>query len=247
MDQRLRRRLLPVLGRLIPCVLLLAGPGSTGPASPVDPAIGTAAVSAATSAAVRAEAGPPPRSWPLGPPRPWVVRGWEPPVSAYGPGHRGVDLAAPAGAEVRAVAAGRISFAGQVAGRGVVSINLTGTGDPALRTTYEPVDPALPAGTEVAAGQPVGTMAPGVSHCATGCLHWGLLRGGEYLDPLTLLPPALLGRAGPRLLPVTGTEPLAAEVTLPGAPPPQLIDPDRQASAHRHPSAGSRPPGPDPS
>ncbi|MGI5357727.1 peptidoglycan DD-metalloendopeptidase family protein [Streptomyces sp. CA-252508] len=141
--------------------------------------------------------------WPVGPPRPAVVRGWEPPASAYGPGHRGVDLSAPPGTEVRAAAAGRVSFAGPVAGRGVLSITLTATGAPPLRTTYEPVRPRVRPGTEVAAGQVVAVVAPGAgAHCAPVCLHWGLRRGDTYLDPLSLLPTALLRRPPSRLLPL---------------------------------------------
>ncbi|MFD8814436.1 peptidoglycan DD-metalloendopeptidase family protein, partial [Streptomyces sp. NPDC059627] len=75
------------------------------------------------------------RAWPVGV-RPPVLRGWEPPATVYGPGHRGVDLAASAGEPVRAVAAGRVSYAGRVAGRGVVSVALAGTD---LRTPSEPV------------------------------------------------------------------------------------------------------------
>ncbi len=157
-------------------------------------------------------------SWPVGPPRPLVVRGWDPPASTYGRGHRGVDLAAPPGTPVRAAAAGRISFAGQVAGRGVVAISLTGTGDPPLRTTYEPVEAALPVGTEVSAGQVVGTVEAAASHCEAGCLHWGLLRGEEYLDPLSLLPPWLLARPPSRLLPVFGVPPLESAATPPPEP-----------------------------
>ncbi|MFJ4951753.1 murein hydrolase activator EnvC family protein [Streptomyces sp. NPDC088760] len=140
------------------------------------------------------------RAWPVGV-RPPVLRGWEPPATVYGPGHRGVDLAAPPGAPVRAVAAGRVLFAGRVAGRGVVSVALTGTG---LRTTYEPVRPSVGKGDEVAAGEMVGSVeAPG-SHCGpTPCVHWGLLRGETYLNPLSLLPPWLLTRGPSRLLPVT--------------------------------------------
>ncbi|MEU6351002.1 M23 family metallopeptidase [Streptomyces sp. NPDC047072] len=140
------------------------------------------------------------RAWPVGT-RPAVLRGWEPPATVYGRGHRGVDLAAPAGAPVRAVAAGRVSFAGRVAGRGVVAVELTGTD---LRTTYEPVTASLKKGDEVAAGDPVGTVEPTGSHCTTTCVHWGLLRGDTYLDPLSLLPPWLLRRGPPRLLPVLG-------------------------------------------
>lgn len=140
------------------------------------------------------------RAWPVGV-HPLVLRGWEPPVTPYGPGHRGVDLAAPAGSPVRAVAPGRVSFAGRVAGRGVVSVDLTGTD---LRTTYEPVTPSVREGDEVRAGDAVGAVQPAGSHCPAACVHWGLRRGKTYLNPLSLLPPWLLHRGPPRLLPVLG-------------------------------------------
>ncbi|MEV6652829.1 M23 family metallopeptidase [Streptomyces sp. NPDC051219] len=132
------------------------------------------------------------------PPVPLVLlRGWEPPSSPYAAGHRGVDLAAVPGTAVRAVRAGLVSYAGRVAGRGVLSIALTGTGDPPLRTTYEPVRPLVAEGEEVAAGQVVAVLADGPFHCPSGCLHWGLRRADEYVNPLSLL------RRGPsRLLPV---------------------------------------------
>ncbi|WP_431312940.1 peptidoglycan DD-metalloendopeptidase family protein [Streptomyces silvensis] len=142
-------------------------------------------------------------AWPVGA-RPWVVRGWEPPATKYGAGHRGVDLAAPPGSPVRAAAAGRVAFAGRVAGRGVVSVELSRTGDPPLRTTYEPVRATITEGDRVATGEPLGTLEPAARfHCPTACLHWGLLRRHTYLDPLTLLPPHLLGGTPPRLLPMT--------------------------------------------
>ncbi|WP_029383622.1 murein hydrolase activator EnvC family protein, partial [Streptomyces leeuwenhoekii] len=143
------------------------------------------------------------RAWPVGV-RPPVLRGWDPPPGPYAPGHRGVDLAAAPGTPVRAVAPGRVSFAGRVAGKGVVSVELAGTGEPPLRTTYEPVRASVRAGETVAAGEVVGTVEPAGSHCAAPCLHWGLRGENAYLNPLTLLPPWLL-RTGPsRLLPVLG-------------------------------------------
>lgn len=161
--------------------------------------------------AARADDSPPPapgvppppvpavaRAWPVGS-HPLVLRGWEPPATRYARGHRGVDLATPAGAPVRAVAAGRVSFAGRVAGKGVVSVELTGTD---LRTTYEPVSASVKKGDEVEPGEVVGTVELTGSHCATSCVHWGLLRGELYLDPLALLPPWLLNRGPSRLLPV---------------------------------------------
>ncbi|AQS67304.1 murein hydrolase activator EnvC [Streptomyces pactum] len=157
------------------------------------------------------------RHWPVGT-RPAVLRGWGPPATPYGPGHRGVDLAAVGGAPVRAVAPGRVSFAGQVAGRGVVSLELAGTGDPPLRTTYEPVAVSVKKGAEVAAGEVLGTVEPTGSHC-TGCLHWGLLRGDVYLNPLSVLPAWLLDGGPSRLLPVLGVPlPQAAD----GAAPPPV-------------------------
>ncbi|MFJ9545356.1 M23 family metallopeptidase [Streptomyces erythrochromogenes] len=132
-----------------------------------------------------------------------VVRWWEPPPTPYAAGHRGVDLAAPVGAEVRAVAAGRVHHAGQVAGRGVLSLALPN----GLRTTYEPVRPLVAEGEEVAAGQVVAVLTEG-SHCPEPCLHWGLLSGEAYLNPLTLL-----ARPTPRLLP--GTDPGTATAPFP--------------------------------
>ncbi|MFE2323966.1 M23 family metallopeptidase [Streptomyces sp. NPDC059385] len=121
-----------------------------------------------------------------------VVRWWDPPPSPYAAGHRGVDLAADVGAEVRAPAAGRVHFAGPVAGRGVLSLTLPN----GMRTTYEPVRALVHEGEAVTAGQVVAVLTEG-SHCPAPCLHWGLLRGEEYLNPLTLLP-----RTTPRLLPM---------------------------------------------
>ncbi|MFJ9040113.1 murein hydrolase activator EnvC family protein [Streptomyces sp. NPDC102406] len=146
------------------------------------------------------------RFWPVGD-HPAVVRPWAPPTTPYGPGHRGADLAAPIGAPVRAVAAGRVSFAGEVAGRGVVSVELADTGDPPLRTTYEPVTATVEKGARVAPGEPIGVLQLPTGHCpasSPSCLHWGLRRGATYLDPLSLLDPSQRDQGPARLLPVWG-------------------------------------------
>ncbi|MEX0170239.1 peptidoglycan DD-metalloendopeptidase family protein [Streptomyces sp. LMG1-1-1.1] len=131
--------------------------------------------------------------WPVGPPPPEIVRGWKPPPGPYAAGHRGVDLAAAPGVAVLAPAAGTVSFAGPVGGRGVLTLTLPGTGTPPLRTTFTPVVPLLRAGARVRAGTPIARVAPG-THCPESCLHWGLLRGGTYLNPLVLTrrPPSRL-------------------------------------------------------
>ncbi|MFD3650798.1 murein hydrolase activator EnvC family protein [Streptomyces cyaneofuscatus] len=171
--------------------------------------------------------------WPLAG-RPAVLRGWEPPATPYGPGHRGVDLAARPGDAVVAAATGRVSFAGRVAGRGVLVIELGGSGAPPLRTTYEPVRALVDKGDEVVAGQPVGVLEARPFHCAGGCLHWGLRRGDAYLDPLTLLPPALLRRGPSRLLPVFGVpEPEEAAADPGGAPGAAALSRVRRAGSSR--------------
>lgn len=187
-----------VCGRLVLLLLLTA----TALLTPV-PRLAPTAVDAPAAPAPDPTVPAVGRAWPIGV-RPPVLRGWEPPATAYGRGHRGVDLAAPAGTAVRAVAAGRVSFAGRVAGRGVVSVELSGTGSPPLRTTYEPVRTLVEPGDEVEAGHALGTVESTGRHCADTCLHWGLLRGDTYLDPLSLLPPWLLRRGPSRLLPVLG-------------------------------------------
>ena len=130
-----------------------------------------------------------------------VVRGFDPPAARWLAGHRGVDLAAAAGAPVRATGPGIVSYSGLVAGKGVVVISHTGV-DSGLRTTYEPVTASVVVGQLVAASQPIGVvaapqrMSPG--HCSQAvCLHWGLRRGDTYLDPLRLVAPAAV-----RLLPL---------------------------------------------
>ncbi len=124
--------------------------------------------------------------WPL-PDAHEVVRDFDPPVTEYGPGHRGVDLAASAGRRVLAAGAGVIIYAGRLAGRGVVSVEHAG----GLRTTYEPVAASVVAGQTVRRGQPIGRLVSGHPECTApaprACLHWGARQHDDYLNPLRLL------------------------------------------------------------
>ncbi|WP_373317559.1 murein hydrolase activator EnvC [Streptomyces glebosus] len=181
----------------------------------------------AESGAPAAPAAPPDedRSWPVGGPagaQPTVIRGWEPSPSPWAAGHRGVDLAASAGAVVRAAAPGRVAYAGTVAGRGVLTLEVSRSGRPPLRTTYEPVRSTVRKGQRVKAGQPVAVLQPdGPFHCREPCLHWGLRRGKTYLDPLSLLPRSML-RGGPsRLLPIFGVPVPAGGASSPRPEPPE--------------------------
>lgn len=121
--------------------------------------------------------------WPLRPVPNQVVHDFDPPAEPWLPGHRGVDLAGHAGEPVHAAGAGVVSFVGSIAGVGVVSVT-----SGALRTTYQPVRATVHRGDQVASGDVLGRLALAGSHCVPdACLHWGLLRGEAYLDPLALL------------------------------------------------------------
>lgn len=139
-------------------------------------------------------------TWPLVP-TPAVVRPFAPPPSPWLAGHRGVDLAGSVGQLVRSAGPGVVAFAGQVAGRPLLSVDHAA----GLRTTYEPVEPSVPQGRAVAAGDTLGVLVGGHPGCpVAACLHWGLRRGETYLDPLLLVRTARM-----RLKPLSGQPPNA--------------------------------------
>ena len=119
-----------------------------------------------------------------------VVRGFDARAGPYGPGHRGIDIAAAAGEPVRAPTAGRIVFAGPVAGTTWVSVRVA----PGVVVTVGPVlDPAARTGL-VRARSPIGRVGPGHG----SALHLGVRVDGVYVDPL----PYLLDRPRARLAPL---------------------------------------------
>jgi murein DD-endopeptidase MepM/ murein hydrolase activator NlpD len=106
-----------------------------------------------------------------------VLRPFDAPATPYGPGHRGVDLAAVPGEPVRAALAGSVRFAGRVAGvTWVTVVHADG-----LATTYGGFVATVRAGDRVAMGTPLGHAGP------RGRLDWGARRDGAYIDPLSLL------------------------------------------------------------
>lgn len=122
--------------------------------------------------------------WPMKPAR--LSSGFDRPVQNWLPGHRGVDLVGRSGDKVLAAGSGVVTFAGSLAGKGVVVIS-----HGKLRTTYEPVTASVVVGSKVKVGERIGTLSPGESHCAStrtvSCLHWGLIQGKTYLNPLMLV------------------------------------------------------------
>jgi murein DD-endopeptidase MepM/ murein hydrolase activator NlpD len=143
------------------------------------------AITLVCAPAVRADNGR--LDWPLRP-RPAVLRIFDAPSPNWNRGHRGVDLAAVPGQPVYAAGTGTVVFAGELAGRTLVSIAHPG----GLRTTYEPVRPTVRVGQLVDAGTVIGELMAGHAGCsAAACLHWGAMWGAaswaDYVDPLGLL------------------------------------------------------------
>jgi len=113
-----------------------------------------------------------------------VVRRFVPPQSRFGAGHRGVDLATAPAEPVHAAADGVVSFAGVLAGRGVIVISHPD----GVRTEYEPVRVVVRVGARVRRGSEVGYVRGTHGACAPDrCVHWSARRGETYLDPLSLL------------------------------------------------------------
>lgn len=147
--------------------------------------------------------------------RPRVIRPFENPAQRWSAGHRGVDLAVPENdRRVYTPAPGKVVFSGTVVNRKVLVL----AHPDGRRSTFEPMDEALPVGTTVTAGEVIGTVATtsgGNSErpyrrCSTPCLYWGVRQGGargdgsgktaEYINPMSLL-----GSKEPSiLLPVPG-------------------------------------------
>ena len=120
-------------------------------------------------------------AWPLDDP---VVAGsFDGPAKPWLPGHRGVDLEAEEGEDIVAPGEGVVSFAGEVAGKQVVSIRT----DAGLTFTFEPAVTDLPRGTRVRRGERFGEVAIGSDHCVGSCLHWGVRRADRaYIDPTAM-------------------------------------------------------------
>ena len=159
-----------------------------------------------------------------------VVRGFDARAGPYGPGHRGIDIAASVGTSVRAPAAGRVVFAGPVAGTNWVSLLVAPgmvvtlgslldatvtTGGVRLRAPVGRVGPGHPLPPVGRAAPPVGQGGPGRAGPTRGSpgsggeatLHLSVRVNGVYVDPL----PYLVDRPRPRLAP------LPAPGGLPGA------------------------------
>lgn len=166
-----RRRAVSLVAALV-CTLCLIGFPALARPVPTDGLAESAGGPPADSPAARPPGGP------VRPVPGAVLRPFDPPAHPYGPGHRGVDLAAAPGDAVHTVLAGEVAFAGPVARVGWVTVDHGG----GLATTYGPVDPTVTAGQRLDAGDRLATLSDDAAH-----LDWGARLHGSYIDPLDLL------------------------------------------------------------
>ncbi|WP_260981108.1 M23 family metallopeptidase [Curtobacterium pusillum] len=191
----------PIAAFVAALLLLLLVPGcGVRPMAPSEPYRAPATASAPAPAPASL-----PWVWPTG--TRVVVRPWQAPADDYSAGHRGLDVPAPIGTAAVAVADGTVTFAGQVGGRGVVTIDHGG----GLVSTLDSVAPAVTVGDTVVQGEELGTVSVGHCPASDPCLHLGARLDERYVDPTPYLPPA----EWPVLLPDA-----AWPVRLPDAPLP---------------------------
>lgn len=107
--------------------------------------------------------------------------------TCYAHFHDGIDIAAPAGTPVRAIAAGQVTIASRMPdGAVVVQIEHR----PDVFSLYGHLEPelAVRAGESVVAGQVIGQV--GLTGLTTGPhLHFEIVASGVPVDPLLVLPP----------------------------------------------------------
>jgi murein DD-endopeptidase MepM/ murein hydrolase activator NlpD len=127
-------------------------------------------------------------TWPVVGP---VIRGFDPPDTPFGSGHRGIDIAAPVGTPVHAAAAGSVTFAGPVGGRLFVTVD---HGD-GLESTYSFLDQvSVRRGDVVSQGQLIARSGTGHAGDVVANLHFGVRLLDVYADPLLYLGPVEVWR-----------------------------------------------------
>src|SRR5512134_394280 len=140
--------------------------GGGAPAAPADPVPSQALASGAAA----------PWVWPVVGP---LLRGFDPPDSPYGSGHRGIDIAAATGTAVLAPANGTVTFAGPVGGNLFLTIDHGG----GLESTYSWLASVVARrGQVVTQGQVVATSGTGHTGAVVPHLHLGVRLDDAYVD-----------------------------------------------------------------
>lgn len=107
-----------------------------------------------------------------------IIKPFDKPPKNWMRGHRGVDMSATPGAEIRAASDGTVSYVGTIAGVPNIAI----MHPDGIKTTYQPVHALVKEGDTVRRGQVIGRVS------GSDGLHWGALVGkDDYINPLSLL------------------------------------------------------------
>ncbi|MBI2692160.1 MAG: M23 family metallopeptidase [Solirubrobacterales bacterium] len=127
--------------------------------------------------------------------------------------HRGLDIAAPAGTQVRAIVDGRVTFAGALPDGGV-TVTVRSSDGAQLVSGLHLASRAVSRGESVAVGQVIGTVGTtGKRSIVQPHLHLSVRRASDraYLDPMTLLGAQQL----PKSAPIATAPPAAAQTVAP--------------------------------
>ena len=147
-----------------------------------------------------------------------VTRGFDPPDTPFGSGHRGIDIAVALGSPVRAPAAGTVTFAGPVGGRLFLTIDHGG----GLESRYSFLDALVARRGDAVSSAGRWSRRSGTGHAGdlVPNLHFAVLLLDAYVDPLDYLGPIEVWRFI-RLAPLTRADTLggrrAARMTRPCA------------------------------
>jgi murein DD-endopeptidase MepM/ murein hydrolase activator NlpD len=98
--------------------------------------------------------------------------------------HRGIDISVPTGTPVRAMAPGRVAYAGTMSGYGRVVIIDHG---PRLRTVYAHLSEVRVRRGDELDGRPVIGLSGSTGRSSAPHLHFEIQRGGRAEDPVPLL------------------------------------------------------------
>ncbi len=101
------------------------------------------------------------------------------------PGHRGLDIQAPADTEVFAPVKGEVTWVGRIGKNFGITINAGSS----IKHTITGVESPLEIGDAVFQGQFIGWSIIS-NHCENlDCIHWSVRQNGRYIDPRWLLKP----------------------------------------------------------
>ncbi|MCF8528649.1 MAG: M23 family metallopeptidase [Aquiluna sp.] len=123
-----------------------------------------------------------------------LERDYKAPPTKYAAGHRGIDIKLAPGEAISAPADGKISFAGLVVDRDVVSI----TTNFGYLASFEPACATLDAGERVSRGQVIARHCepkPEYKYHCDSCVHFSARNLFGYLSPMYLL-----GKLNPSVL-----------------------------------------------